>query len=140
MTKDVKISIVGEQKGIDGEDRVEINCIGRFYKKNEKSYILYDEIQKDSQSIDKNRIKITGNQVEIMKSGGSSIHMVFDTSKEWITNYNTPYGSIEVGVLTKDVCFLEAEDYVEVRVEYKLEMNGSPLYDCVTTIRAVSIE
>lgn len=139
MTKEVNISIIGTQKNSDGEEVVEVKCKGLYYKKNNKHYILYEEKQSDSQSIEKNRIKITDTQVEIMKNGGSSLHMIFDEDKSWLTNYSTPFGDLEVGIETKQVCCVEQEDTIDLRISYSLEMNGSHLYDCVTEIRVVSL-
>ena len=52
----------------------------------------------------KNKLKITEDQVvEIMKSGVSNAHMIFEKNKKNQTYYSTPYGQMLVGVNTKEM-------------------------------------
>lgn len=62
-----------EIPGPDTEDVIEVVTPATYYEKNEKHYILYDEVVEGVSGTIKNKIKISGtDSVEIMKSGLSN--------------------------------------------------------------------
>ena len=100
MTKDVLVSISGKHidimddpaRGYEvGEDGIEVVTPANYYCRNGKHYILYDEVLEGMAGTIKNKIKITGTDcLEIMKSGVTSSHMVFEKNKKNLTYYKTP--------------------------------------------------
>ena len=84
MTKDVLVSISGMHMGIladqeDEDEEIEVVTPASYYCRNGKHYIIYDEVVEGMTGTIKNKIKITGDSVvEIMKSGLSNTHMVFE--------------------------------------------------------------
>ena len=111
MTKDVLVSISGKHIDImndpaegyeTGDDAIEVVTPADYYCRNGKHYIIYDEVFEGMAGTVKNKIKITGtDMVEIMKSGLTSSHMIFEKNKKNLTYYKTPYGQMLVGVNTK---------------------------------------
>ena len=91
MTKDVLVSISGKHidimddpaRGYEvGEDGIEVVTRQIITAGMEKHYILYDEVLEGMAGTIKNKIKITGTDcLEIMKSGVTSSHMVFENKK-----------------------------------------------------------
>ena len=101
MTKDVLVSISGMHMGItepqpdEGDEPIEVVTPASYYCRNGKHYIIYDEVMEGMAGTIRNKIKITGDaSVEIMKSGVSGTHMVFEKNKKNLTYYKTPYGQI----------------------------------------------
>ena len=138
MTKEVLISISGLQFDLNSEEPVEVISVGEYYERNGKHYIIYDELQMDepgSQKITKNRIKISENQVDIMKKGISNVHMIFELNKKNITYYNTPYGDLLIGLYTTGLKQIKNEDEIVVGLEYALDINSSHVSDCSIMIR-----
>ncbi len=90
MTKDVLVSISGLHMDImstaprdEERSRIEVVTPASYYCKNGKHYILYDEVLEGMAGTIKNRIKITGtDSVEIVKTGLSNSHMVFEKNKK----------------------------------------------------------
>ena len=92
MTKDVLVSISGKHidimddpaRGYEvGEDGIEVVTPANYYCRNGKHYIIYDEVLEGMAGTIKNKIKITGeDSVEIMKSGLSSSHMIFERNRK----------------------------------------------------------
>ena len=81
--------------------------------------------------VTKNKIKIIGDTaMEIMKSGVTNAHMVFEKNKMNITYYETPYGQMQVGIHTRDIEVDVEEDSIDVEVEYGLDINHEALADC----------
>lgn len=140
MTKDVLVSISGKHIDImsdpvegyeTGDDAIEVVTPASYYCRNGKHYIIYDEVLEGMGGTIKNKIKITGNDsVEIMKSGVSNSHMVFEKNKKNLTYYSTPYGQMLIGVNTKNMEIDVRDDKINVQVDYELDVNHEPLADC----------
>ena len=59
MTKDVLVTVRGLQMTPDGDDTIEVTTTGKYYEKDGKRYLFYDEIGDDTNLIVKNSIQIT---------------------------------------------------------------------------------
>ena len=137
MTKDVLVSISGMHMGItepqpdEGDEPIEVVTPASYYCRNGKHYIIYDEVMEGMAGTIRNKIKITGDaSVEIMKSGVSGTHMVFEKNKKNLTYYKTPYGQMLIGINTKNMKVSVSEDNIDVLVDYELDVNHEPLADC----------
>ncbi|MBA4701692.1 MAG: DUF1934 domain-containing protein [Ruminococcus sp.] len=137
MTKDVLVSISGLHMDtlsgmLNGDDEaIEVLTPGNYYCKNGKHYVIYDEVMEGMHGTIKNRIKITGtDSVEIMKTGLSNTHMVFERNKKNITYYQTPFGQMLIGVKTRNMEINVTEENIDVSVDYELDINYEPLADC----------
>ena len=143
MTKDVLLSISGLQFAVKDEDDaepIEMITTGAYYMKNGKHYILYDEVMEGFDGNTRNVIKLTDDYLDITKKGISNVHMIFEKNKKNISYYNTPFGSILIGIDAKSVDIAETEDNIDVRVKYNLEVNYEHLADCSITMNIKSRE
>ncbi len=135
MKKDVLVSISGLHYSVMGEEGdsepVEVITPGSYYFKNGKHYILYDEVIEGVPGTIKNTIKITENSLlEITKRGISNTQLVFEKGRINITDYETPYGDMLIGIHTKDIEVDVRDERIDVRVSYALDVNSEPLTDC----------
>ena len=139
MTKDVLITIKGLQAGpeTDGEP-IEMTVAGEYFYKNNKHYILYEELMEGETKPTKNRIKISSGHMELTKSGMVSVHMVFEENQKNITNYFTPYGALTMGIDAKKVEIEESEYEINIFAEYAMEMNYEFVADCNISINVKS--
>lgn len=151
MTKDVLVSISGRHIDImtepeenpealeSGRDAIEVVTPASYYCRDGKHYILYDEVLEGMAGTIKNRIKITGTDtVEIVKSGLSSSHMIFEKNRKNLTYYRTPYGQMLVGVNTRNMEVSVNDDRINVLVDYELDVNHEPLADCKIKLDIIS--
>lgn len=131
MTKEVIVTICGLQSGPDSDgEPIEMITTGEYFYKNNKHYILYEEVMEGETAPTKNRIKIAPGYMELTKRGLVSVDMLFEENKKNITHYNTPYGSLLMGIEAKKVEIAEAEDEIKVSVDYALELNEEHAADC----------
>lgn len=139
MTKDVIVTICGLQNGpeTDGEP-IEMIVAGEYFYKNNKHYILYDEVMEGESQITKNRIKVSKGQMELIKSGAVNVHMSFEENVKHVSNYNTPYGTLAMGIDAKKVEIKEAEHEMDIFAEYAMEMNYEFVADCTISINIKS--
>lgn len=132
MTKDVLVSINGLQIAKQSEDAepIEIIMAGDYYKKNNKHYIVYDEIMEGFDGVTKNVIRLDEDCMDITKKGVANVHMVFEKGKKNVACYETPFGSLMLGIDAKDIRITEEEHDILVDVDYALELNYERLADC----------
>lgn len=137
MTKDILLTISGLQfVAHDDEpvEPVEVITAGDYYKKNDKHYILYDEVMEGFEGTTKNIIKIADDCLDITKKGVANVHMIFEKNKKNVTYYYTPFGSLLIGIDAKQVDVAETEENIDVTVNYDLEVNYEFLANCNITM------
>ncbi|MEY8483358.1 DUF1934 domain-containing protein [Lachnospiraceae bacterium 48-21] len=145
MTKDVLLSISGlhyevaDAAGDEENEPIEVITPATYYYKNNKHYIIYDEVVEGMAGTIRNKVRIADGKLEIMKSGLSNTHMVFERDKMNITQYETPYGDLVVGTHTKDMQVDVTDEKIDVHVNYALDVNSEKIADCniVMNIKAL---
>lgn len=143
MTKNVLLSMSGLQFVAQSEeevDPIEVITPGDYYKKNGKHYIMYDEVMEGFDGNTRNVIKLTEDSLDITKKGIANVHMIFEKNKKNVSYYNTPFGSLLIGIDAKSVDIAESEDNIDVKVKYNLEVNYEHLADCSITMNIKSKE
>lgn len=138
MTEDVLVSVKGLHT-LDRreEDEIEIFSVGKYYFKNGKHYILYEETVQEDGSIIKNRITMKDGRMEVHKSGALTARMVFERSKKNNSWYHTPAGSVLAGIEVQSMKAKQQDDLLEITVDYTLEMNYEKVADCKIRIRVM---
>lgn len=135
MTRDVIVTMKGLQFVEQQENEaVELITRGEYFDKNGKHYVLFDEIMEGVDTPIKNVLKFQENCVEITKKGGVNVHMMFQVGKKNLTYYDTPYGSILIGIEGKKITLQETEKVIQLQVDYGMEVNYEFLADCSITI------
>ena len=142
MTKEVLLTLQGlqfDQREVDS-DKIEMVTVGDYFKKNDRHYVVYEEITEGFERPTKNRLKFSDHMVELTRNGLVNVHMVFQENKKNMSNYNTPFGQILVGIDTKRINIDEKEDNIVVDVDYALDINYEFLSDCHIKIDICSKE
>ena len=124
----------------ENADKIETVTVGDYYKKNGKHYVIYEEVTEGFEQPTKNRLKFSENMVELSRSGLINMHMVFQENKKNLSNYNTPFGQILIGIDTKKIRIDEKENSIVVDVDYSLDVNYEFLSDCHIKISISSKE
>lgn len=142
MTKEVLLTLRGLQfdQREEDADKVEIVTVGDYYKRNDRHYVIYEEITEGFTQPTKNRLKFSEHMLELSRNGLVNVHMVFQENKKNLTNYNTPFGQILVGIDTKKIQVEEHDDNIIVDVDYALDINYEFLSDCHIRIDICSKE
>ena len=139
MTKEVLVTISGLQVSPETEsESVELITSGSYYKKNGKHYIIYDEVNEGFSETTRNIIKLNDDFMDITRRGVSNVHMMFEKNKKNMSYYNTPFGNLLVGINATDVKVNETEDNIDIKVDYKLEVNYEHLAECSISMNIMS--
>lgn len=130
VTRDVLLTISGLHTDVDSENPVEVITAADYFLKNGKHYVVYTEPAAEGIGEVKNTIKISHDIVEVIKHGGQNSHMVFKPYEKNISCYETPMGSMIIGVNTLGIDLNEREQSIEARINYALEINDAHVSDC----------
>ena len=140
MTEDILISVRGlhtldiEQEE-EQTDELEMTMPGKYYFRNGKHYVLFEETDEESQSVVKNRFKLSEDRLEISKKGAMNTTMTCQRGEKSSSWYGTPVGDVQLGIEVTDMQLMEGEDEIEMNVAYALEMNSEHVSDSRIRLR-----
>lgn len=139
MTEDVLISVKGLH-ALDAadEEEVEVFSAGKYYFKNGKHYIFYDEMVEDTGTVVKNRITLKDGRMEVKKTGPFHSQLVFEEERKNNSWYNTPFGQLMAGIEVQSMRIKEEEKLLEIRVDYELEINYEKMAECQIQIKVMA--
>lgn len=143
MTKEVLVSISGLQMAPDEQsDSVEVIAPGEYYYRNNKHFVIYDEVAEGESEATKNIIKFNDDMMEVTRKGPANVHLLFEKNKKNVTYYYTPFGSLNVGIEARSIEVTEEENEIKVNVKYALEVNYEHVAECdiVLTVKSKGSE
>lgn len=137
ITKEVLVELRGSQFGGDAGStaQTEEAMQGRYYRKNDSHYVIYEERMEGLEEPVTNRMKFRDGTVELSRSGPLRMRMVFQENKKHLTGYHTPYGQMLLGITTKRLEIVRQQDGVGIDIEYALDVNDEYVSDCRIHIR-----
>ncbi len=128
MKQDVIISIKGAFGDECGEDEdMELITSGRFYEKNGKKYIVYEESEVTGFAAGtKTMLKIDKDTVTMSRNGVGGTYMVFENGKKHLGHYETPYGSFTVSTITDKMSVDFEETKGKISIDYFIDIDNVP--------------
>lgn len=125
METNALITLVGRQN-IDGDDDTfELTTMGRYIKKDDKYYISYEGSELTGYEDTTTTLKIKDGYVSMIRFGKTSTQMVFEKEKKYVGYYETPFGSLSVGVTTNSMTVDINDEGGELELDYMVELNNS---------------
>ena len=126
--KDIALKIVGLQIFTnEEEDKIELFTEGKLYRKGKSTFLEYDESEFSGLPGCKTHLTLTGNTVLMRRIGDPEDETVFEfkKGKKTIGTYETPFGPIEMEVLTNKVTNkLGKEDKGTIDIDYHVSLRG----------------
>ncbi|MDR3072364.1 MAG: DUF1934 domain-containing protein [Clostridiales Family XIII bacterium] len=109
--KDILLKIIGNQIRTRSEDtdldgQMEFITEGRFFKKGYSLYLVYEESEFSGMEGCTTSLKITGDKIKMKRFGedvGIETAIEFEKGKRFNGYYDTPFGSVEMEVLTNKI-------------------------------------
>ncbi len=132
MNRNVEVIVTGiHQREGEPTEKVETVSTGIFELLDDGSRIVeYDEEQDMAGTSMKVHNKVTigtdGRNMEIIRRGTTNSRLAFGEEMEYDTEYDTPYGSMQMKVKTNSFDFNRNrnDDEMKVVAEYDLEIGG----------------
>ena len=128
--KEYLINVRGIQEVDGSRDSVELTTIGSFISKdNGHTFIGYKEYDEDDPSISSNNVvKVEGTErVSIIRNGETQSRLILEKSKRHQCHYNTPMGSILIGVSTELIENNLKKNGGSLHVVYSLDFNNEQI-------------
>ncbi|MGI6751850.1 MAG: DUF1934 domain-containing protein [Anaerovoracaceae bacterium] len=129
--KDIMLKIIGKQILNDSgeEERMEFVTEGRYDVRDGSVYLSYDESDFSGMEGCVTSLVITGDRVEMIRTGEGYIgetEMEFEKGKRFKSHYETPFGSVEMEVLTNEVInnLHESEPKGSLAIDYHVSLRG----------------
>ncbi|MBS4534933.1 DUF1934 domain-containing protein [Clostridium sp. D2Q-14] len=125
--KNITVKILGTQKRDDGEsDRIELITEGKFYKKNNFYYIVYDESEISGMEDSTTTLRIKNDEVWMKRFGQNKSKLTFKKGDKYSTQYTTAYGNLDMEVATQKVNVnINDEGKGELSLKYKLIISNT---------------
>lgn len=131
--KDIMIKLTGRQIGNDIDDRdgqIEFITEGKAYRKDDATYVVYEEDESSGMEGVMTTLRIDSNGRIRMKRFGRDVMMdtvmEFEKGKRFNSLYQTPYGAVEMEVLTnKIVNRIEPDELTgSLYIDYDVALKG----------------
>jgi len=127
--KDVLVKIKSRQINNEtGEDEMEFVTEAKLYRRNGTIYLLYDESEFSGIPGCKTRLRLRGQELQMKRLGegaGIGNEILFKKGQRFTGLYDTPFGPIELEVLTNELANdITEEGKGSVDVDYDVSLKG----------------
>ncbi|MDD6190530.1 MAG: DUF1934 domain-containing protein [Firmicutes bacterium] len=127
--KEVILRIKGLQMSEQvGEDDIEFITEAQLYERNGAVYLIYDESELSGVPGCKTRLRMRNSQMQLKRFGehaGDGSEILFEKGKRFNGVYDTPFGPIEMEVLTNRLeNTLSAEGHGQIDIDYDICLKG----------------
>lgn len=136
MTNDVLLTISGlhSDPNVEEEDTpVEVVSPAKYFYKNGKHFVLYDEIDEDHQTT-KNTIRFCEDFISVVKHGAATTQILIEADKKNTTYYTTAMGTLQIVMDGKMVSVEASDEKICCHAYYGLEINYQKVADCELSI------
>lgn len=122
----IKGSQVNQGSGSD-EETIEFITEAKLYNKNGATYLIYDESEFSGMPGCRTRLKFKGDEIQMKRFGkgagiGHELH--FRKGMRYSDLYDTPYGAVEIEVLTNELRNNLLEEGGQVDIDYDISLKG----------------
>lgn len=127
--KDVTLKITGKHihENVE-EEQLELVTEGKLYQRGDNIYLTYDESEFSGMEGCRTRLTLSDNIVRMTRHGsavGIDTEIRFEKGKRYNGFYDTPYGTVEMEVLTNELKnTVSAENGGEVDIDYSISLKG----------------
>ena len=123
--KDYVITIKGLQSYDDDENvDIEMMAQGDFSKEDGKFFIDYEETEATGMEGTSTSIEIDSDYVSLTREGAVETTLLFIKGRQTTSYYETPYGTMMMGITTEKVDTKLDENGGTVDVSYSMSMNN----------------
>ncbi|MDR0357636.1 MAG: DUF1934 domain-containing protein [Clostridiales Family XIII bacterium] len=131
--KDIMLKIIGNQipSGADVDEDsegMEFITEGRFYRKGDSMYLVYEESEFSGTEGCTTSLKITGDKIRMKRYGedvGIETAISFEKGKRFNGYCETPFGSVEMEVLTNAVNNkIKENGEGSIDIDYNISLKG----------------
>ncbi|QGU94122.1 DUF1934 family protein [Clostridium bovifaecis] len=120
---DAIISVGSKQIGNEDE-AVEVITKGKFYKKQNCYYAVYNETEISGMEGTTTTLKIKPDKFSLIRMGSTNAKVDFENKSSNVSLYNTPYGPLELVVQTNKLDIDVDDNGGKVFIDYNMTLAG----------------
>lgn len=121
----VVVTIIGTQRDAQGEkSKIELITEGRCYDKKGVKYIVYKDSEISGLEGVTTMLKIYDTHVVLIRTGSVDHKQEFCQGEKSYSTYVTPYGTMQIGILTKNLEIALSGLAGRLYISYDLEISG----------------
>ena len=126
MADNVILSIKGSQyQGGEPPEELELVTPGRLVRDGQGGYtISYEESELTGLEGTTTVVRIEPGKVTLLRAGSVNAQMVFEEGRRHLSMYETPYGSLSVGINTRRVKNTVGGGGGELEIDYDVEIDN----------------
>ncbi|MDD6310510.1 MAG: DUF1934 domain-containing protein [Firmicutes bacterium] len=129
VMEEVMLKIKGTQFNSEsGEEVMEFATEAKLYRKNDAIYLIYDESEFSGMPGCRTRLRLKDDEVQMKRVGkgiGDGHELKFRKGERFTTTYHTPFGPIELEVLTNELeNTLLSDDGGQINIDYNISLKG----------------
>ena len=103
------------------KETIEVHTTGEYVLKGKTIYLRYEE--EHELGFVKTTVKVTQNEVVVMRSGAVTMKQRFIQDAQTLTNYSTPFGRLQLETNTKSLSFETYELEGKLVILYDLQID-----------------
>ncbi len=127
------LRIVGSHDHGDGKPEIVKTETSALCNNIDGRYIItYDETlpgNDDPDSVIRHRLEIGIGTLTMSQTGALASDMRFGLNKTWHSDYKTPYGIMDMSVITRNLMVETGHKKITAHVQYELQMDGNKVSD-----------
>lgn len=116
----VKITV---KTTIDEQEAVELTVFGRFYQKNQASFLRYVEVMDEGDV--RTIVKVSAEDALILRSGALKMRLPFRLHEKRTGSYEMPFAAFETTTMTKRLEHSYQQGCGQIDIVYDFAMSGS---------------
>ncbi len=127
--EEVLIEIKSKQIVGDQEENVDVIARGFHTDENGEHFIEYDEFDSETDDKTSSSIRFSEGRAEVVRSGNMSGNLTFDVGEKNETTYSTPFGDLNMDIITNDIQIDEKDEQINLKIVYELYAQNEKVSD-----------
>ena len=127
--EEVLIEIKSIQKVGDQEDNVEVIARGFHTAENGEHFIEYEEFDSETDDKTKSSIRFKEGRAEVVRKGNMTGNLTFDVGEKNETTYSTPFGDLNMDIITNNIEIDEGDQQINLKIVYELYAQNEKVSD-----------
>lgn len=123
MEKKAIIKVISNAS-MEDEDIIEVTSPGKYIKLEDGYKAIYEETELSGMEGTTTTVNIRTDEVILEREGTTTTKMVFNEEEPCVSLYNTPYGMLEITIVT-DELNIDMDEYgCEISINYSMAVAG----------------
>lgn len=127
--EEVLIEIKSIQKVGDQEDNVDVIARGFHTAENGEHFIEYEEFDSETDDKTKSSIRFKEGRAEVVRKGNMTGNLTFDVGEKNETTYSTPFGDLNMDIITNNIEIDEGDQQINLKIVYELYAQNEKVSD-----------